>query len=455
MPVRGQSPTPRPGMSAGSPNVYGRFHLALAERLAARLYYGWVIVGVVIVSNLVAYSPNPTFGLFVTPLEQEFGWSRSIIAGAQATGPVAGALLAPLLGLLTDRLGIRTMMVSCALLAAGGYLILSRVSQAWQFYAAYGLIFAVMFSGCALLMGNAAVSRWFRRRRGRAMGFITMGASGGGVLFIAVQTALIAGVGWRGTYAVMALMPLLLILLPALLLMVDTPAALGQEGHPELTGGGADRHGTGAEHSFTVGEAVRTRAFWLTLPGVMLGNFVVWGYFGHAVPHMENLGFSRPLASSVWATFFVTGVVAKFGWGFLTEKLTVRWSVVFCLAAEAVGLYLLMNARSPADLFLYAVLNGLGHGPYLQLMAQVWVDYFGPRSIGSIYGTIQPFFVAAGALGPLVGGLLFDRHGDYHAFFTVLVVATLAGAVIFAVNRPPRKAPAPVTAPPPAAGPPG
>ncbi|MBI4081709.1 MAG: MFS transporter [Candidatus Lambdaproteobacteria bacterium] len=431
------------------------FGVRLAKNLEGRVFYGWVIVALVFTSNLVAYSPNPTFGLFVTPLEHEFGWSRSLIAGIQAIGPVTGALLAPLLGWLVERIGLRRMLLAGGIVSGLAYLLLSRVAYVWQFYLLYGLIFGVLFAGCALMTGNVAISRWFRRRRGRAMGIVMMGASSGGVLFIPIQSYFIATLGWRATFGIQGLFPILLISIPAFLLMVNHPGLVGLAGHDEFTGARSPGAAgpPAADESWSVREAVRTRAFWLTLTGVMLGNFVVWGYFGHAVPHMEKLGFSRALASTVWATFFFVGVFAKFAWGFLVERLTVRWSLVLCLAFEAIGLYLLIHAETPTDLFLYAILNGIGHGPYLQLVAQVWADYFGTRSIGAIYGAIQPAFVAAGALGPLAGGVLFDIFGHYRVFFTLSMVATLIGAAIFLVDRPPtRPARAPLPAPGPAGG---
>ena len=96
-------------------------------------------------------------------------------------------------------------------------------------------------------------------------------------------------------------------------------------------------------------------------------------------------------------------------------------------------------ATTPAGLFTYAVLNGLGHGPYLQLLSMVWAEYFGRQSLGRIFGTVQPGIVLASSLGPWLGGYMYDRFGGYREFFAVCMVITLLAAGLFALVAPPRK----------------
>jgi MFS family permease len=193
-------------------------------------------------------------------------------------------------------------------------------------------------------------------------------------------------------------------------------------------------------YPWTIRQALRTRAFWMTLAGVAIASFAVTGYFAHAVPIMESHGLSRAMASGAWGTFFFTGIIAKFAWGFAIERLSVRYALTICLLAEAAGITLLLLAHSPAGVFAWAVLNGLGHGPFLQLLAMVWADYFGRRSLGSIFGAVQPFILVAGSLGPWAAGALFDWRGDYGWFLLAAIGMALLAALIFVLDRPPAPA---------------
>lgn len=417
----------------------------VAHRIAPRLYYGWVILAVVFVANLSAFSLNPVFGLFITPLEQEFGWERGTIAFGLTFGTVIGAAMAPALGFMIDRLGTRMPMVLFALGAALCYALLSLVERAWQFNVLIGVALALTLFGVGQMMGSININRWFVRRRGRAMGIAMMGASGGALTFIPLCTVLIDKVGWRQSFMVMGGAALVLIVLPTFFLMINLPEQLGLAGHGELRGP-ADAPGTGAvgEGSWTLREAARTRAFWLILSGIMVGNFAVQGYFVHAIPHMEALGFPRLLASMVWSSFFLTGMLAKFLWGFAIERIGVRWGLVLLFSAESVGMYLLMTARTPGALFFYAVFNGLGHGPFLQLMAMVWAEYFGRRSFGRIYGVVQPAIVIAGSLGPWFAGYVYDSQGSYARFFQLGIGLCLVAVCLFLLAPPPMARRAPV-----------
>jgi MFS family permease len=334
-------------------------------------------------------------------------------------------------------------MIAFGLASGACYLGLASMQHVWQFTLAVALIYPLSRVGVGEMMGSANVNRWFVRRRGRAMGTVMMGASAGSVIFIPLCTLLIAQQGWRVTYAVLGSAAALLICLPAWLLLVDRPEALGLGAHPELKGPGASTRaaaGAAAEGSWSLREAARTRTFWLTLFGLMLGTIGVQGYFIHAVPHMEARGFSRALAGAVWSTFFLVSVVAKFLWGFVIERIGVRWGLALLFAGEGVGMVLLLTARTPTGLFVYAVLNGVGHAPFLQLQAMVWAEYFGRHSYGRIYGSVQPALVISASLGPWLGGVLFDLQGDYTRFFQIGIALCAGSCLVFLLTPPPRRA---------------
>ena len=429
-----------------------RLRERLARRLGNRVYYGWVIVGVMFVSNLVTFSPNTSFGLFVTRFEADFGWSRSAIALAPTLGTVFGAAFAPLLGRVVDRFGVRPLMIYGGLLSAGCYFLMGGIAVIWQLYLLYGVMFGVLCIGAGFLASNVAITRWFVRRRGRAMATVMMGSSLGGLVFITIQSLLIEVFDWRVALTAQGLFVLALVALPGMLLMVNAPENVGMEGHTELRiassepadkgsveKGGAEQEDAPGGRDWTLREAMQAPTFWLVLSGIMMNNLMVAGYFANNVPHMESLGFSRIVAGSAWATFFFVGVFAKFMWGFIVEFTTVRWGLVLLNLGEFLGLYLLLTAKTPMDLYVWAVAHGFLHGPWLALSTQVWGDYFGSGAIGRIYGTVQPAIVLAGAVGPWLGGFIYDTTGSYTLFYQTLMGMALFGTLIFAVAQPPVK----------------
>ncbi|MEE8433260.1 MAG: MFS transporter [bacterium] len=426
--------------------MFWNVNLSIAERLGRRVYYGWVIVGVMFSANLSAFVFGTIFGLFFTPLEAEFGWGRSQISVAPLFGTVLASVLAPMFGYLTDRYGSRWLMMVLGLISAVGHLLLSRIDAVWQFNILIGIVYAFPVTGIAWMMSSVNINRWFSRRRGRAMGIVMMGASASAMIFVPVVTFTIAVIGWRNSYAMLGAVNVLLIVLPVFLLAVDLPEQLGLGGHPELkstprAGGGAISH---LDADWSLGQAARTHTFWIVLTAIVLGNFAVQGYFIHAFPHMESLGFSRLNASAVWGTFFFVGVIAKFCWGFIIERIGVRTALVILFVGEASGLYLLNSAGSLTALYFYAAFNGLAHGPFLQLLAMIWADYFGKKAIGRIYGTVQPAILISGSLGAWSGGIFFDHGGDYHLFFNIGIALCLTSAFLFLIAPPP----APPSAPP-------
>ena len=413
----------------------------IAERIAPRFYYGWTVVGVIFVANLSAFAFNPIFGLFITPLEAEFGWSRASLSLTLTFGTIFGAVMSPLLGGVYDRVGARRVMVFFSLAAAGLYVAISQANHLWQFYLFLGSVFALTVTGIAWMTTGITINRWFVRRRGRAMGIVMMAASGSAAIFLPVITFTIATAGWRGAYLVLASAMLLLITLPAFVLMIDTPEKLGLKDHPELTGPGAGSDGSKKEgEAWTLRAAVRTRAFWLVMGAIMLGNFAVQGYFIHSMPHMEAVGFSRWMASGMLTAFFMVSMAAKFGWGFLIERIGVRWGMIICFLGIGVGIQILNLARTPAMLVVYAGFNGFMQGPFLQLIAMVWADYFGRQAISRIMGVVQPAIIISGSLGVYVGGYVFDLNGGYANFFYLATGCCVMSAGLFLICRPPRQA---------------
>ncbi|MFN8641394.1 MAG: MFS transporter [Candidatus Binatia bacterium] len=203
-----------------------------------RIFYGWRIVGVAFVTHclttgIVFYS----FGVFLPTLAEAFGWSRAQTSFGFSLSSLCGAFYSPAVGRIVDRRGSRPSQLVGAVAMAAGFWLLHGVGSLLQFYLVMGTV--VSFGAPALggLPSNAAVARWFVRRRGQALGIATAGISMGGVIFVPVTEWLIARVGWRGAFAWLGAIVLVAAVPPVALFMRRSPESMGLEpdGEPPAT----------------------------------------------------------------------------------------------------------------------------------------------------------------------------------------------------------------------------
>ena len=162
---------------------------------ARRLYYGWIIVAVISMIGMVqAGQFNTTVGVFVKPVTEEFDWSRSTFIGAISIGTLTGGALAPLSGVLLDRLGGRWVISLGLLLLGGSLILLSFVNGAWQFYVAM-IVGRAGLQGATNLSLGVVVSKWFVRKRGRAMALAEVGQRAGSGLVPVFAQAIVSTAG--------------------------------------------------------------------------------------------------------------------------------------------------------------------------------------------------------------------------------------------------------------------
>jgi len=235
---------------------------------ARRLYYGWVIVAVISMIGVVqAGQFNTTVGVFVKPVTEEFGWSRSMFIGAISLGTLTGGLLAPLSGLLLDRLGGRWVISLGLLLLGGSLILLSFVNNVWQFYIAM-IVGRAGLQGATTLSLGVVVSKWFVRKRGRAMAVAEVGQRAGSGLVPLFAQAIVSTAGWRTAAWSTGVLTWVLGLLPALLFLRRQPEDLGLNPDGDSDAEVADVSDMAMEHRYedsgiTLRDALRTSTFWL------------------------------------------------------------------------------------------------------------------------------------------------------------------------------------------------
>lgn len=404
------------------------------------VFHGWKMVAAGgALQFLQAGLLHHAFGAYFASLAVERGWSRTSLSAAAAIQSTEAAVVGPFLGWIIDRYGVRTLIRVGVVVMGCGFFALSQVQSLPAFYGAV-LLIALGSSMGGYFPLTAAIIQWFERKRARALALVGLGLALGGLLAPLVAWSMVT-FGWRQTAMVSGV----------LVILAGWPLAGIMRRRPEDTGehvdgirpsaalaGAGGQAPVAVEVDFSVGEALRTGAFWLISAGHGIALLVVTAVNVHAINHMrESLDYS--VAQAAWYIMLMTlcqvgGVILG---GVIGDRLDKRRISAACMLGHGLGLTLLAYATGPLMLVGFAVFHGLAWGVRGPLMQAIRADFFGRRAIGKILG-ISTLITAGGQIGgPLVTGLLADASGDYRLGMSALAIAAAAGSLMFLLARPP------------------
>ena len=387
----------------------------------------WVIVGVSVVVNALAWSPRSTFALFYVALLGEFSWRRGDAAVGYSLSWLLLVVFSPLAGWLYDRWGARVLVPAGGVLLGGALALTGQVTTLGQYYLAFGVLGGAGIA-CIQMPAAAIVSRWFVRGRGTALGIISAGSSASAILFYPLNTWLIAALGWRAAFAVFGLIVALATVPLAALLYRDPPAA------PEGAGGAE------VIDQWTFGAALRSVPFWAV--------FAMWG-FGvigyqilatHQVAHAVERGFDPTVLGWIFGLGGACTVVGNLLGGSLSDRWgresVFAWGTVIGIVGIAGLAWLETRADWPL-LLLYA-LSQVGFGMRISLLAAIPADLFAGRNLGVILGAAHAGGGLGGFIGPFLGGWLYDVSGSYQIAFAAAAFTVALSAVAAWIAAPRR-----------------
>lgn len=399
------------------------------------LFHGWYIV----LCGFLAHSMrmglgDQTFGFFFQPMRAELGWSRSLLTAGVTLRYVVQAVMAPFVGYVVDRYGPRGLMAGGAALLGLSLLWLSQVSDPWSFLLAFGVIGALGMPGLNHSVINPTIAKWFVQRRGLATGLAHAGINVGTIALVPLVVSLLNNYGWRTTWLLLAGLPWLVVIPPALAWLHRQPEDLG------LRPDGADvaaADRASEECTWTPGAAMRTSTLWLlTVSGVLM----VMAYTGdliHRIPYMLDLGFSKGEAATTLVIYHAAALSAKFVWGPLGDRLALRPLAITLALGSAGSLLLLVEAKAFWQLAAYGLIYGLTVGGVFIMDPLLWAGYFGRRFLGTIRGRINPIILLASGCGPLVAARMYDALGSYQMAFLMFLLMFVLAAVCLIFVRPP------------------
>ena len=370
-------------------------------------------------------------GYYVTPLEEEFGWSRTLLQTGISISLLISGAASPLAGKVVDSRGPRFSIIAGTILTCGTYLLLATTSSIveWYLYSSLNAFFrGFMF----YIPFQVLISRWFDRKRGRAVGIMAMGFSLGGFIAPLMQQ-IIDSIGWESSFIFAAVVLAASFLPIGLFVVRNYPGDMGLDVDGETRPISAARRGPAALTGLTVGQAVRTWNFWVIAFAFMTFFFAMFGWMFNGVPVYESYGISRETIGLLLLLQALGGLISRPIFGYRAERIrSVELASVGLAAVMATGLAILLVTGGSwlgIGLFVMCWFVGSAGGPVLEPL--ILPRVFGLAHFGAIMGTMFMIETIGQFLVPTVGGAIYDVTGGYDLLLIVFIGSLGASMALF------------------------
>jgi MFS family permease len=424
---------------------------------AAGPFYGWVVLAAAFVIISMSIGMLFTLAVFLKPIEDAMGWSRSSISSVGLLNWIVMGLGGVVAGFVSDRIGTRAVVLVGSGLLGLGLVLSSQVTALWQLYLTFGILVAGGVSAFYVPLTVLAI-KWFGDRRGLAAAVVSAG-NGAGILLLSPLTRwLVNALDWRTAFLVLGDLAWLIVI-PSALLLRDAPGtrvrgggragALGEPppkarrtdtipGPPLM---GEEGGGSNAQASSALA-AIRTWPFWaiaLTHFGCCAAHS---GPIFHLVTHAIDQGVSKMAAAGILGLSGFSSIFGRVGTGMVADRIGAKPTLIAALALQAVTILAFLVVRDLGGLSALGFVFGIAYGGSMPLYALVVREYFGERVLGTAYGAV--FFISCigMGLGSYAGGAIHDALGSYAWLF--IASGTIGGLAVMLATalRPPARRPA-------------
>jgi MFS family permease len=418
-----------------------------------RLFYGWAVVAGAFTSFAVSAGLMHSFTVFFVAFLEEFGWSRADTSVAYSVSQLISGASAPLIGVLVDRLGPRILVLLGGIILAVGLAANAYISTLWQLILLYGLVMTLGANCLGLLVSAPLVSRWFVRKRGMAIAIVQSANGFGRATSTPLVQLLIASVGWRTSYLVLAAFMAVLIVPLMRLFQIREPGDMGlaPDGVAPLRAGAPSTSAPpfrgGVRQSpprdWRLWEAMKTLHLWLLFGVYMftgLGSFFV---SLHQLAFAVDIGFDKLYAASVLGvgSFLTIGGIISIGT--VSDYIGREIAAILAYLISIIGVVGALFLSSPDQawlLWLHACFFGVTWGARGPLITAKTADLFQGKHLGAIFGVISIGTGLGAAAGSWVSGWIFDLTGSYRFAFLLSIASYLGGCVTFwLLRRPPKR----------------
>jgi len=383
------------------------------------IFWGWYVVAGAFLLMAANYGARYSFGIFVQPLTVENGWSRSAVSLAATINLITYALAGIGAGRLLDRVAPRWITTAGAATGAAGLLLCALARTPLELYLAYGVLYGFGSAWTGAVPVTSSVGKWFVRKRGLAIGISSMGVSLGSITLIPTAAFIMERFSWKAGFLFIGLTLLVPgVLIAQLLLRRTVPEAYGLAPDGD---GPAPAMSTAASGPAPLSAPQpagrlmadsRFRRLALCHGTAVMTSLMA---FVHQVPYAIDNGIEKIAAAASLGAIGFAGLAGQFFFGWVSDRIAdPKYSAAIGYTVMAAGMIILLQARTVEMLLVYAMVFGFGYGCLGPLLPILAADRFGRENMGAVFGLLIFFVVGlGGALGPLLGGLVYDLAGSY------------------------------------------
>ena len=392
-----------------------------------RLHYGWVVVGASVLLLAGFLGTTLCFGLFVKPLEAQFGWSRAATSGVMSLCIGVQGAVGILMGRFTDKYNMGYVVAIGTVAGTAAYVLLSRVQSLWQFYLCFGLG-AGICSGCAFSPVTATVSKWFdHRRRTLAVAIALTGIMVGQTVLSPVMNRVISGGHWRTGYLVSAVI-VFACGLPGVFLLARKPTPLALHEGPAQAAPQSGAKTPVGPSGYSVREAAKTAPLWMIVITAFTMAFGFYTIMSQIVAYAKEVSIAAGQASLILTCVGLGSLVG----GLLAGTFTTRWGgqrvLLVVFVAQAAAMFLFIATASAWSFLVAALFYGLVYGAGSPTRMALIPQLFGMRCIGSLMGCTTFAWSVGGIVGPYVAGYIHDSTKGYALAFVICGLLLLVGS---------------------------
>jgi sugar phosphate permease len=385
-----------------------------------KFHYAWIIAVVTFIVLLASAGVRNAASVIIRPLETEFAWDRATISFAFSISLILFGLGGALGGTLVDRFGPRRVMLGGIVVTGAGLLLLLTMSEMWQLILYWGVITGIGTGIITNVLSSTIAIRWFTRYRGLIIGAFGAAAAAGQLIFLPLLISVADGGGWRVVFMVL-LGAIGIALIPAVLLMRDTPKDVGAE----PLGGIMPQ--TASETRYTpLREALKTRDFWLLAGSFFVCGYTTNGLIGtHLLPHSLEHGFVAADISWALALMGLMNIFGTMGSGWLSDRYDNRKLLATYYGFRAISLVALPFIYDMQNMLIFSIIYGLDWVATVPPTVNLCGQRFGRASLGTIYGWVFFSHMVGAAVASYAGGFFRTLMGDYHLIFISAAVMGL------------------------------
>jgi MFS family permease len=424
-----------------------------------RLHPAWIVAAVAFLALVGAAGFRAAPGVLMVPLQQEFGWSTTVLSAAVSINLVLFGLTAPFAAALMERFGIRAVTATALVLIGMGSALTVLVNQSWQILLTWGLLIGLGTGSMALVFAATIANTWFSRSRGLVIGILTAGSAAGQLVFLPFIAILAQDPGWRQASLLiaagaLAVVPLVLKFLknsPAdagVLPYGAAPAEGGAVEQPAAAPG--DRPNAAVRALQVLRRASRVRTFWALAAGFAICGATTNGLIGtHFIPSAHDHGMPETTAAGLLAVVGIFDIVGTIASGWLTDRFNPRVLLAVYYQFRGIGLLvlpLLLNAEVQPSMIVFVVIYGLDWVATVPPTAAICRETFGADG-SVVFGWVFAAHQLGAAAAAIAAGALRDATGHYtYAWFGAAAMCTIAAVISATIrrNRTPQEAePAP------------